>query len=122
MPVEPPRASLSDLAALVARADEDFLGAAAHGAGRHQVDLPEIGLRVSVTRSRYPNRPDGVDQYAVTLTRTRLDTPPADAEVRLVLSAAFASAAPHAVERSGPGALVRMFRLPVYRGAAPASG
>lgn len=112
MPVEPPRATLQDLSALVGRADEDYLGAAPHGMGRHQVDLPELGLRLSVTRSRYPNRPDGIDQYAVTLTRTRLDQPPTDGEVRLVLDAAFAEVAEDAVERSGANALVRMFRLP----------
>ena len=112
MPVEPPRTTLAALTELVARADEDFVGAAEHGVGRHQVDIPDLGLRLSVTRARYPNRPDGVDQYAVTLTRVRLDQPPTDGEVRLVLDAAFAESARDAVERSGPNVLVRMFRLP----------
>ena len=65
------------------RADEDFLHPeATREAGRHQVDLPELGLRVSITRSRYPNRPDGIDQYAVTMSRPELDRPPGNQEVR----------------------------------------
>jgi hypothetical protein len=95
------------------RADEDF--ASPPGIklpGRHQVDITELGLRVAVTRSRYPNRDDGVDQYAVTVTRLRLDQPPADVEVRTVLDAAFGAAAGDAVERTGGGPLVRMFRVP----------
>ena len=60
------------------RADEDFASPpGVKVAGRHQVDIAELGLRVAVTRSRYPNREDGVDQYAVTLTRSRLDQAPA---------------------------------------------
>jgi len=81
-------------------------------AGRHQVDIAELGVRVAMTRSRYPNRDDGVDQYAVTLTRSRLDQAPSDAEVSLVLAAAFGPAAAQAVERGGGGPLVRMFRVP----------
>src|SRR5580704_19654034 len=83
------------------RADDDFLHPdAAREAGRHQLDLPELGLRVSVTRSRYPNRPDGVDQYAVTLSRPSLDRPPGNDELGLVLTSAFGDAAAQAVERS----------------------
>jgi len=95
------------------RADEDFASPSAiRVAGRHQVDVAELGLRVAVTRSRYPNRDDGVDQYAITLTRSRLDHAPADAEVSLVLQAAFGASAADAVERGGGGPLVRMFRVP----------
>lgn len=95
------------------RADEDFLEPPAErDPGRHQVDIAELGIRASITRSRYPNRPDGVDQYAVTLSRTRLDRPPDDAEVLLVLHGAFGDTAAHAVERSAPRSPVRMFRVP----------
>jgi len=101
------------LDALRRRADEDFAAPAGdREPGRHQVDLPEVGLRVSVTRSRYPNRPDGVDQYAVTVTRSSLDAPPQEFEVRMVLSGAFGDAAAQAVERTSPNARVRMFRVP----------
>jgi hypothetical protein len=65
-----------------------------------------------MTRSRYPNRDDGVDQYALTLTRMRLDQPPADSEVSIVLETAFGASAREAVERVGGGPLVRMFRVP----------
>jgi hypothetical protein len=105
--------AVEQLRGLRARADEDF--AAPPGVklpGRHQLDLAEMGLRVAITRSRYPNRDDGVDQYAVTMTRMRLDAPAADAEVRLVLEAAFGDAAGEAVERSAGGHVVRMFRVP----------
>ena len=96
------------------RADEDFVNPAAaeREAGRHQSELPELGLRVSITRSRYPNRPDGVDQYAVTLSRTALDRPPDDSDARLVLQAAFGAPAVQAVERSARGSRVRLFRVP----------
>jgi hypothetical protein len=95
------------------RADEDFVSpSATRAAGRHQLDVAELGLRVAVTRSRYPNRDGGVDQYAITLTRSRLDHAPADSEVSLVLQAAFGAGAADAVERGGGGPLVRMFRVP----------
>jgi hypothetical protein len=95
------------------RADEDFADPpGVRVAGRHQLDIGELGLRISVTRSLYPNRADGVDQYAVTLSRSRMDKPPADPEVRLVLEAAFGPAAAEAVERTAGGPLVRMFRVP----------
>jgi hypothetical protein len=103
----------AQLRALRERADEDF--ASPPGvklSGRHQLDLAELGLRIAVTRSRYPNRDDGIDQYAVTLTRTRLDQAPADSEVRIVLAAAFGDAAADAVESTAGGPLVRMFRVP----------
>jgi len=106
------------LRALRERADEDYRNPDPHRpAGRHQLDLPELGLRVSVTRSRYPNRPDGVDQYAVTLSRPALDRPPPEAEVTLVLATAFGDAATLAVERPSGGSLVRLFRVPVGRDA-----
>jgi hypothetical protein len=95
------------------RADEDFLHPdAVREPGRHQLDLPELRLRVSVTRSRYPNRPDGVDQYAVTLSRPELDRRPGDDEVGLVLTSAFGDTAAQAVERSAGSARIRMFRVP----------
>jgi hypothetical protein len=95
------------------RADEDFAQPdPGRPAGRHQLDLPELGLRVSMTRSRYPNRPDGVDQYAVTVSRPSLDRAPAETEVRILLSTAFGSAAAEAVERQSGGSLVRLFRVP----------
>jgi hypothetical protein len=104
---------------LRARADEDFDSPPGIKLpGRHQIDLAELGLRVAMTRSRYPNRDDGVDQYAVTLTRSRLDQPPADSEASLVLEAAFGASARDAVERVGGGPLVRMFRVP----AGPVQG
>ncbi|HSP65353.1 MAG TPA: hypothetical protein VLO10_04100 [Candidatus Deferrimicrobium sp.] len=101
------------LRSLRRRADEDFESPPGIKLpGRHQVDVAELGLRVAVTRSRYPNRDDGVDQYAVTVTRLRLDQAPADSEVSAVLDAAFGGAAREAVERTGGGPLVRMFRVP----------
>jgi hypothetical protein len=103
------------------RADEDFLHPdAVREPGRHQLDMPELGLRVSVTRSRYPNRPDGVDQYAVTLSRPDLDRRPGEQEVGLVLSSAFGDAATQAVERSAGAARIRMFRVPAAGPAPPA--
>ncbi|MBV8196151.1 MAG: hypothetical protein JOY80_11570 [Candidatus Dormibacteraeota bacterium] len=102
-----------ELRDLRARADEDFTQPSVdREPGRHQSDLAELGLRVSVTRSFYPNRPDGVDQYAVTITRSALDRPPDERDTRLVLAAAFGEAAEVAVERSAPGSRVRMFRVP----------
>jgi hypothetical protein len=95
------------------RADEDYLHPdGMREAGRHQLDLPELGLRVSVTRSRYPNRPDGIDQYAVTLSRPELDRPPTNEELVTVLSGAFGDAATRAVERSSGSSRIRMFRVP----------
>src|SRR5438552_774997 len=105
--------SLELLRGLRERADEDFLQPSAEpGTGRHQVDVAELGVRVSVTRARYPNRADGRDQYAVTISRPALDKPPAEAEVLSVLSMAFEDLAGAAVERSARGSLVRMFRVP----------
>ena len=99
------------LAALRRRADEDFVDPPALRAGnRHQVDLSEIGLRVSVTRSLYPNRPDGHDQYAITISRAALDRAPDAAEVDAVLGGLFGGGASQAEERSG-GPLVRLYRV-----------
>jgi hypothetical protein len=95
------------------RADDDFLHPdALREPGRHQLDLPELGLRVSVTRSRYPNRPDGVDQYAVTISRPDLVRPPSADDVGMVLASTFGDAATLAVERSTGASRVRMFRVP----------
>ena len=109
----------AQLLELRGRADEDFLHPEiTREAGRHQLDLPELGLRVSVTRSRYPNRPDGVDQYAVTMSRPDLDRRPAEQEVVMVLSSAFGDASTLAVERSAGGSRVRMFRVPAQPGGS----
>lgn len=108
-----PGAFSAELRGLRSRADEDFVNPPHdRESGRHQSDLTELGLRVSVTRSRYPNRSDGVDQYAVTLSRTALDRAPDATDVRMVLDAAFGAAASVAVERSTPGSKVRLFRVP----------
>ncbi|MDQ6857257.1 MAG: hypothetical protein M3Z57_09315 [Candidatus Dormibacteraeota bacterium] len=110
-------ATAAQLQGLRRRADEDFEGRSGIKLpGRHQVDVVELGLRVAVTRSLYPNRDDGVDQYAVTMTRLALDHAPADDEVTVVLVDAFGEAARDAVERIGGGPLVRMFRVPVALG------
>lgn len=107
----------AELRGLRQRADEDFVNPPAdREPGRHQSDLAELGLRVSVTRSRYPNRPDGVDQYAVTLSRVALDRPPDASDVRTVLEAAFGDVGTQAVERSGAGSRVRLFRVPTSAG------
>jgi hypothetical protein len=109
------------------RADEDYLHPdTLREPGRHQLDLRELGVRVSVTRSRYPNRPDGVDQYAVTLSRPELDRAPGNDEVGIVLSSAFGDASAMAVERSGGSSRIRMFRVPAGTAASgsgqPGSG
>ncbi|HXA28531.1 MAG TPA: hypothetical protein VN193_07265 [Candidatus Angelobacter sp.] len=96
------------------RADEDFRNPPAeHETGRHQLDLPDLELRVSLTRSRYPNTADGEDSYAVTVSRLGMDGEPEEGQVRRVLHALFADAAEQAEERRAGGALVRMFRIPV---------
>jgi len=105
----------SRLRELRQRADEDFLRPPVQPeSGRHQIELPELGLRVGLTRSRYPNRPDGVDLYAVTISRVQLDRPPEEAQTRRVLVAAFGELADEAVENQH-SALVRMFRVPALR-------
>jgi hypothetical protein len=96
------------------RADEDFGNPPAeHEGGRHQVDLPDLELRVSLTRSRYPNTADGEDSYAVTISRLGMDDEPEEGQVRRVLHALFGDAAESAEERRAGGSLVRMFRVPV---------
>ncbi len=112
----------AQLRGLRQRADEDF--ASPPGVklpGRHQIDVAELGLRVAMTRSRYPNRDDGVDQYAVTLSRPNLDRPPGNDEVVLVLASAFGDAATQAVERSTGASKVRMFRVPAQSGSGDSS-
>lgn len=104
------------------RADDDFLHPETQREpGRHQLDLPELGLRVSITRSRYPNRPDGVDQYAVTLSRPDMARRPGDDEVLMVLASAFGDASAQAVERSTGASKVLMFRVPAQAGGAASS-
>ena len=72
-----------------------------------------MGLRVSLTRARYPNLPGGQEQYAVTVSRLDLDRRPTDSEGLAVLELAFgAMLADRAVERGG-GPLVRLYRVPV---------
>ena len=68
-------------------------------------------MRVSITRARYPNRADGVDQYAVTISQLRLEHAPEEAQTWRILMAAFGEAAAQARERPG-GPAVRMFRVP----------
>ena len=109
----------SRLRELRRRADEDFEAPpAVHESGRHSLDLEELGMRVSITRSRYPNRPDGVDQYAVTMSHLDLEHPPEEAQTWRVLMAAFGEAAQRAQERPG-GPAVRMYRVPA--GGPPAN-
>lgn len=109
-PDAPPAVRLRQLRA---RADQDYLHPqTTRQAGRHQIDLTELGVRVAVTRARYPNRDDGIDQYAVTLSRVALDRPPGDTTVADVLQAGFGELAREAVERRGGGPLVRLFRVP----------
>ncbi len=112
--MDEPQTLEAQLQDLRQRADEDFFHPETmRERGRHQLDLPELGLRVSVTRSRYPNRPDGVDQYAVTMSRPDLDRRPGEDEVVMVLASAFGDSSRQAVERSAVTARVRMFRVPV---------
>ena len=110
----PPDDYAEELRKLRRRADEDYNapGLPDHEPGRHQSDLGELGLRVTVTRARYPNRSDGVDQYAVTMSRTAMDRAPDATDVRLVMDAAFGESGTLAVERSAPGSKVRLFRVP----------
>ena len=110
----PPDLSIdSRLRELRRRADEDFLSPPQqHQEGRHTLDVPELRLRVSMTRSRYPNRDDGVDQYAVTISRLEPGEPPEEGPTWRVLYAAFGEGANHAAARPG-GPAVRMFRVPV---------
>jgi len=96
------------------RADEDFLNPPdEHETGRHQVDLDDLELRVSLTRSRYPNRPDGEDAYAVTISRLAMDHEPEEAQARRVLHALFGDAAESVEERRAGGPVVRMYRVPL---------
>jgi hypothetical protein len=101
------------LQALKRHADEDAVAApVARDPDRHRADLTELGLRVSLTRSRYPNSPDGVEMYAVTLSRIALNRAPDAGDIELVLASAFGESAKQAVERPG-GPMVKMFRVPV---------
>lgn len=100
------------LLALRRRADEDYVAPPLEReAGRHSVDVTELGLRVSITRSRYPNRPDGRDLYAVTISRILVDGPPDEGAVQHALTAAFGVGAAIAQARPG-GPAVRMYRIP----------
>ncbi|MFN2450825.1 MAG: hypothetical protein ABR541_00560 [Candidatus Dormibacteria bacterium] len=108
---EGPASQLRDLRD---RADQDFLTPAdpnaSREAGRHQVDLIELGLRVACTRARYPNRPDGTDLYVVTVSRLALNAQPQVAEAQTVLSLLFGRSAGRVEERpSGP--LIRSYRV-----------
>jgi hypothetical protein len=101
------------LRALLRHADEDAVAVPpARDPERHRADLRELGLRVSLTRSRYPNTAEGVEMYAVTVSRIDLDRQPDSGEVEMVLASAFGDSARHAIRRSG-GPLVQMFRVPL---------
>jgi hypothetical protein len=97
------------------RADEDFLSPPAeHETGRHQVDLPDLDLRVSLTRSRYPNTPDGTDSYAVTISHLGMNEAPEEGQTRRVLHGLFGESAEGSIEeRRAGGPVVRMFRVPL---------
>jgi hypothetical protein len=100
------------LTRLRVQADADFHEPPAEReAGRHTADIAELGLRVTLTRSLYPNRPDGVDAYAITISTIAVDRPPSVDLVQRVLTACFGAAAEGAQPRPG-GERVRMFRLP----------
>lgn len=107
---ETPQRRLRDLRE---RADADFLDPPAiTQTGRHQIDLTEVGIRVAVTRARYPNRSAGADLYVVTVSRLGLNRQPDPGEVRWVLVELFGQrGADRAEERAG-GPLIRMFRVP----------
>jgi len=101
------------LRALLRHADEDAVAAPpTRDPDRHRADLHELGIRVSLTRSRYPNTSDGVEMYAVTMSRIDLGRAPDSAEVDMVLASTFGEASKSAVERRG-GPMVRMFRVPL---------
>jgi hypothetical protein len=101
------------LQALRRHADEDArVTPVVRDPDRHRADLPELGLRVSLTRSRYPNTAGGVEMYALTMSRIDLDRAPDASDVELVLASAFGDAAKQAVERRG-GPMVKMFRVPI---------
>ena len=96
------------------RADEDFVNPPPeHESGRHQVELPEMELRVSLTRSRYPNTADGEDCYAVTISRIAMDHEPEEAQARRVLYALFGDSSGSVEERRAGGPVVRMYRIPL---------
>ncbi len=102
------------LASLRRRADEDFVGDLGfHGMGRHTAELGVLGVKVTLTRARYPNRPDGIDMYAITISRLALDHRPDDPETYEVLGSLFGDDVERAEERQG-GPLVRMFRLTAH--------
>ena len=102
----------AQLGALRQRADEDAGGdSGERDPGRHRLDLDELGIRVSLTRARYPNRPGGEDLYALTISRIDMRRGPDQVETDAVLAATFGTASHLAVERPG-GPLIRMFRIP----------
>ena len=110
----PPSIDLEEqLAALRARADADFASPPAeHEHGRHTAELPALGLRVTLTRSLYPNRPGGADLYALTVSTIRVDAEPADPDVTRVLFACFGAETAETAQPRPGGPRVRMFRIP----------
>jgi hypothetical protein len=103
----------ADLSQLRLRADEDFASPSLdRGPGRHQIDLPSLGLRVSLTRSRYPNRRDGTDLYVLTVSHLGLAMEPDEDAVAAVLSSLFGEAAGSAQLRPGGSPLIRLYRIP----------
>jgi hypothetical protein len=104
---------METLRALLRHADEDAVAAPpTRDPERHRAELHELGLRVSLTRSRYPNTADGVEMYAVTLSRIDLGRAPDSSEVDTVLASTFGESSKLAIERRG-GPMVRMYRVPV---------
>lgn len=102
------------LSGLRRRADEDFLNPSAERhAGRHQLDIAELGIRVAVTRARYPARPGGEDLYVVTVSRLGLSRQCGDGEGKEVLVLLFGETAAVAAEERRGGPLIRMYRVPV---------
>jgi hypothetical protein len=69
----------------------------------------------------HPEALDGIDQYAVTLSRPNLDRRLGDDEVVTVLASAFGDASEQAVERSAGASRVRMFRVPAQTGDSASS-
>ena len=101
------------LQALLRHADEDAVAAPpTRDPERHRAELRELGLRVSLTRSRYPNTAEGIEMYAMTLSRIDLSRAPDSNEVEMVLASTFGESSKRAVERRG-GPVVRMFRVPL---------
>jgi hypothetical protein len=109
----PQPGAIEKLQTLLRHADEDAIAApTTRDPERHRAELHELGLRVSLTRSRYPNTAGGAEMYAVTVSRIDLKRAPDSGEVETVLASTFGEQSKRAVERQG-GPMVRMFRVPL---------